>query len=234
MVCTGDGSGRTVSGAHGPVSRYTDRGCHCPVPVNGTCVWAGLAPPPTLMFSEAELVVAVVGLNVVLIVQLAPAASVAGKGRNPPAEQVLVCAKRFGFVPPIAMLVIVSGTVDVFVTVTTCGGLVVLIAWFAKLTDAGETVYVGRITVPVSGMVCETAGAATLTVSVWFLVVGVIEVGRNVTFTEHVAPTAIGVPITQLFVCANCPRLVPPRLIPVIVSGAVPTLARVMTCAAVV
>ena len=121
------------------VAIYTDRVLHCPVPVSGTCVWAGVAPPPTLTFSEAVLVVAVVGRNVVLMVQLAPTAKVDGKGLNGLAPHVFVCVNRFVPVPVMEILVSGSGTVPVFVTVTVCAALVVLMAWFGNATEAGET-----------------------------------------------------------------------------------------------
>ena len=106
---------------------YTDRVLHCPVPVSETADCAGVAPPPTLTFKEAVLVVAVVGRKEVLMVQLAPTAKVDGNGLNGFATQVLVCANRFAPVPVIAMLVSGSGTVPVLVTVIVCAGLVLLI-----------------------------------------------------------------------------------------------------------
>jgi hypothetical protein len=97
------------------------------VPVSGTTVWAGVAPPPTLIVTEAVLDVAVVGRKVALIVQLAPMASVAGNGRNAFVPHVFVCANRLRFGPPRLMFVSGSGTVPVLVTVTVCAALVVLI-----------------------------------------------------------------------------------------------------------
>jgi len=105
---------------------YTDRVFHCPVPVSAICVWAGVAPPPTLIVREAVLVVAVVGRNVVLIVQLAPTANVDGKGRNTLPPHVFVCANRLD--PVMDTFVMGKGTVPVFVTVAVCIALVVLIA----------------------------------------------------------------------------------------------------------
>ena len=108
------------------VACHTDRVFHCPVPVSETGVWAGVAPPPTLMVRDALLVVAVVGWNVVLIVQLAPTAKVDGNGRKTLAPQVFVCANRMD--PVMAMFVRGKGTVPVFVRVTICAGLVVFLA----------------------------------------------------------------------------------------------------------
>jgi len=109
-------------------SLSTNRDPYCPVPVSEVRVWAGVAPPPTLTFNDAVLVVLVVGLNVKLTVQLAPTASVDGNGLNGFAPQLFVCAKRFAPVPVIAMFVIGRGMVPVLVSVTVCEALVVLIA----------------------------------------------------------------------------------------------------------
>jgi hypothetical protein len=128
-------------------------------------------------------------------------------------------------------LVIVTGTVPVLLTVTVFAALVVFTAWFEKATEAGDTVYVGTMTLPVSGIDCDTAGAATVILSVWLMTSGFVEVGRNVTLMVQVAPTAMGVLIVQLFVCANCPRFVPARLIVVMVNGLVPEFDTVTTWA---
>jgi hypothetical protein len=60
------------------------------------------------------------GVKVTLIVQVAFAASVLE-----PVGQVFVCAKSPAFVPAIVILVIVSGALPLFVSVTVCGLLVV-------------------------------------------------------------------------------------------------------------
>jgi len=69
-----------------------------------------------------------VGRKVVLTVQLAPTASEDGNGRKGFAPQVFVCAKRFLFAPPTAMLVMGSGTLPVLAIVTVWAALVTLIA----------------------------------------------------------------------------------------------------------
>jgi hypothetical protein len=133
-----------------------------------------------------------VGENVTLIVQFAPAVRPA-----PPIGQLLVCPNRFGFAPPIVTLLMINGTVLVLVTVTVCGGLVVLTAWVPNAIEAGDTVTVGRIVVPVSATVPEVAGAATFTRSVAVLVA--LLLGVNVTFTVQLAPAGSpGAPIGQL------------------------------------
>lgn len=61
-----------------------------------------------------------VGRNLTLIVQLEPAARLV--------PHVLVCEKLEAFVPPIAILLIVSAAVPVFDNVTVLAALVVLMA----------------------------------------------------------------------------------------------------------
>jgi len=81
-----------------------------------------------------------VGLNVMLIVQLAPAARLA--------PQVVVRANSVGFVPPSAMPLIVSGAVPVLDRVTT---LAAVVTFNGELNASvpGETVATGTRTVPV-------------------------------------------------------------------------------------
>src|SRR6266567_5469067 len=125
------------------------------------------------------------------------------------------------------MFVSGSGTGPVLVMVTVCAALVVLIAWFEKAIAAGDTVNVGMVTVPVNGIDCDVAGAATLMLSVWLMINGVVAVGLNVTLMVQVAPTAIGVPMAQLLVCRNMPVFVPPKVMPVRVRAEVPVLVTV-------
>lgn len=88
------------------------------VPVPSRAVTSALEFDVT--FSDAARSAATVGLNVTLIVQLAPAASAA--------PQVLVLAKSAEFVPPTVILLIVNAAVTlVFLSVATCAMLVVLI-----------------------------------------------------------------------------------------------------------
>jgi hypothetical protein len=95
-------------------------------------------------------------------------------------------------------------------------------------------VYVGIVTVPVSGIVCDVAGAATLMFSVWLMVSGVVAVGLKVTLMVQDAFTAIGVPIVQLLFCRNWPVFVPANVMPVIVSVEVPVFVTVTACATLV
>jgi hypothetical protein len=98
------------------------------VPVSGTvCV---LPPPSSLMDTEAVLVPTAVGVNVTLIVQLPPAATVV--------PQVFVCAKSPAS-PPVMLtpLIVIVADGRVFVSVTVCPALVVPTAWSAKVRLAG-------------------------------------------------------------------------------------------------
>lgn len=71
----------------------------------------------------------------------------------------------------------------------------------ANASDAGETLYVGKINVPVSDTVWDVAGPATFTFSNPVFVSVPHEVGRNVTLTVQLAPAARGVLLSgQLFV----------------------------------
>jgi len=81
-----------------------------------------------------------VGLNVMLIVQLAPAARLA--------PQVVVRANSVELVPPSAMTLIVSGAVPVLDNVTVLGALVTFNGELNACV-AGETVATGTRTVPV-------------------------------------------------------------------------------------
>ena len=97
------------------------------------------------------------------------------------------------------MLLMTNGTALLLVTVTVCAALVVLIGWVPNAIDVGATVTVGRVVVPVSATVCESAGAATFTFSVADR--AVVLFGVNVTFTVQLAPTPRpGAPIGQLLV----------------------------------
>jgi len=134
------------------------------------------------------------GVNVTLIVQFAPAAIPA-----PPIGQALLKPNRVGFAPPIVTLLMIKGTVLVLVTLTVCGALVVFTAWVPNAIEAGDTVTVGRVVVPVNATVPEIAGAATLTRSVAVLVA--LLFGLKVTFTMQLAPAASpGAPVGQLLV----------------------------------
>jgi hypothetical protein len=87
-----------------------------PVPVKGTPLGCGLGTLSET-FTDALLAPREVGVNLTLIVQLAPALTVA--------PQVFDCEKSPAFAPISVMELIVIVPVPVFVTVTTCGPEVV-------------------------------------------------------------------------------------------------------------
>jgi hypothetical protein len=90
-----------------------------------------------------------VGVNVTLIVQLAVGASEAVEG-----GQLLPSAKSPGFAPAIAMLVIVSDVVPVFLSVTALAPLVVPTFCGLKLKLVALNDARGLITVALSVTVC--------------------------------------------------------------------------------
>ena len=69
------------------------------------------------------------GLKTTLMVQLAPAAR--------EAPQVLVCEKSLALAPVMVMLVMVRMDFELFVSVTGCDALEVLMFWLPKLREAG-------------------------------------------------------------------------------------------------
>ncbi len=93
------------------VSDVGDRfatGC-TPVPVSDTV--CGLVGSPSLMLRVAVRTPVVDGVNVTLIEQLRPA------DRLPPIGQLFACANELAFVPPMEMLLIVSGASPTLVSV---------------------------------------------------------------------------------------------------------------------
>ena len=82
----------------------------------------GLPLPLSVMLTLAARLPAAVGVNVTLMLHAPFAASVAGLTGH-----VFVCAKSPGFAPVMAMLVILSVPGPLFVTVTLCAPLVVLV-----------------------------------------------------------------------------------------------------------
>ena len=98
----------------------------------------GLIAQVEMIVSEPVRLPSAVGLNVTLIVQLAPAAT------EPP--QVLVSAKS----PLDDMVLIASGAVPVLLRVTACAALVVLISWLPKLRPDGDKLTTGATPTPAS------------------------------------------------------------------------------------
>jgi hypothetical protein len=84
----------------------------------------GLPTALSLIVTIPLRVPVAVGVKVTLKAQLTPGASAAGS-----VPQVFVWAKSAPFVPATAIAVIVKGPSPLFVSVTCCGGLVVLMGW---------------------------------------------------------------------------------------------------------
>ena len=99
-----------------------------PVPLKLT-VW-GLLIALSVMASDAPRDPVAAGVNVTLIVQLAPAATLL--------PQVFVWAKSPGFGPPMAMLEMFREALPMFESVTVCGELVVPVFCWLKVRLAGD------------------------------------------------------------------------------------------------
>lgn len=122
-----------------------------PPPVNETV--CGLFGAESEIDRSPVLVPPTVGVNVTLIVQEAPAASVP--------EQLLVCAKP----PVVEMAIPVTLAVPELVSVTACEALVVFSGWFEKVNVVGASVMAGWGTpVPVNKMICGLLGALSVKV----------------------------------------------------------------------
>ena len=95
----------------------------------------------SVIVTEAVRVPVADGVNVTLMVQLAPAAKL-----DP---QVVVRAKLVLLVPVMVMLEIVRAPAPVLVKVTVRAALVVFTVWFPKASDVGDKVTPGTAPVPV-------------------------------------------------------------------------------------
>ena len=106
-----------------------------PVPVTETL--CGLPEVLSAIVMLATRLPVAVGVKVTLIVHFAPTARF-----ELFTGQVLLSAKSPLLAPPKAILEIVTGAVPVFVSVTLCAALVVVISWFPieRLADESVTV----------------------------------------------------------------------------------------------
>ena len=140
------------------------------------CVW-----PPPLSLTDIDPVAApaAAGVNVAEMVQVAPAASVAGE-----IGQVLVWAKP---VPLEVMLVIVRVVLPVLASVTVFAGLVAPTSTSPKFSRVG--VRLTTVPVPVRETVCGLFGALSVTVIAPVRSPGFV--GSNVTLIVHDAFTVI-------------------------------------------
>jgi hypothetical protein len=181
-----------------------------PVPVNVTL--CGLPVALSVMRSDALREPVAVGLNVTLIVQVAPAATLP--------SQLFVCAKSDVFVPANAMLLIVSAEFPVLVSVTALAALVVFTIWFPNASDVGDRLTVGAA-VPVPDKLTVWGLPAALSTIVTVPVRVPATVGENVTLIVQLPPGATLAP--QVLLCAKSPD----AAWLVIDSGPVPVLVSV-------
>jgi hypothetical protein len=122
---------------------------------------------------------AAVGLNVTLILQLAPA--------NRLAPHVVVRAKSVLFTPATTMLVMVKGPLPLLVSVTLLKLLVVPMSRVVKVSEVGDTV-TAEMPVPLRLTVCGLPAA--LSVIVTSPVLGPSAVGVNRTLMVQLEPAA--------------------------------------------
>lgn len=166
------------------------------------------------MVTEAVRVPVAVGLKMTLIVQLAPAATLA--------PQVLVCEKSPLFVPvmmiPEPLKVRVA--FPVLDNVTFCAALVVPTGWLVKVTLDEDSPTTGAIPVPDNETLCGLPLA--LSVMLTLAVRLPVAVGLKMTLMEQFAPAATLAP--QVLVCEKSPLFVPVMAMLEMVSVAVPVL----------
>jgi hypothetical protein len=191
-----------------------------PVPVRLTLCGLPLALSVTV--SDAVRVPDADGVNVTLIVQLAPAATLL--------PQLLVWAKSPEFVPLMPMFEMSNVAFPVLERVTFWGVLVVPVYCWPNERLDGESVTAGATPVPIrltlwglplalSAMASEALRAP-------------VADGVNVTLIVQFAPAPTV--LTQLFVWAKSPGLVPPSVTLDMLRGALPEFERVTACAALV
>lgn len=184
----------------------------------------GLFAALSVTLTAALRVAATAGVNVTLIVQLAPAARV-----FEPVGQVFVCAKLAEFAPVIVMPLMLSAALPLLVRVMLFAGLVLPTLTLPKLRLVGLSVTAGAVgfcPVPLKAMACGLLAAlsAMLTLAVREPVAD----GVNVTLMVQVPPGAsVAGPIGQVLVWAKSPGFVPPGAMLLMVSAAVPLLVRV-------
>lgn len=185
-----------------------------PVQLSADATWA--IGEGKFAASVAERAPLAVGVQVTLMVQFAPMASVEG--------HALVCANELAFVPNREMLLKLSAAVPVFESVSVCAVLVV------------PTVVDGNISVDGASVGCGTPVTVPATVAVWLPAVALsatVRVAAKVpteVFTSpsvilQVAPAASVVP--QLLLCVKAVGFAPPSVMDVIVNVVAPVFVSV-------
>jgi hypothetical protein len=159
-----------------------------PVPLRLMDCWL---PAALLLLSvtiiEAARLPGAVGVNVTLMVQLAPAAT--------EVPQVLVCPKSAALAPENVMLVMERAAFPVLFRVPSWALLVVLRFWLGKLRPGGVKPATGAVPVPVRLTLCVLL-ATLLSLSVMVTVAARLPVaaGVNVTLIVQVPAAATEVP----------------------------------------
>ena len=155
-----------------------------------------------------------VGVNVTLMVQVAPAATLV--------PQLFVCPKSPPLVPVKPILLMVNATPLLFASVTPCAVLVVLTLWSPNVSEVGARLG-GAVPVAEMLAVCGLLLASSVTVRVALR--APVAVGVKVTLMVQVAPAATLVP--QLLLCPKSPLLVPVKVMPVMLNAVLWELVRV-------
>lgn len=170
----------------------------CPVPCS-VITW-GLVVALSVIVMVAVRAPPAVGVNVALMVQCA--AGAIGE------VHVLVDAKSPPFVPPVTMLVIVSGWPPLFVSVTLCEALVEPTAAAAYVKVVPERSAVGSSKpVPDSVMDCGLFGASSVIATEALRVPAAL--GVNVTLMVHMSCTASVAPHVPVGAKEKSPEFVP-------------------------
>lgn len=199
-----------------------DRSTMAPVPEPGpvSVIICGLPLALSVMLTTAERLPAEAGVNVTLIVQLAPAAT-----EEP---QVVVSPKSPGLAPNKPILTMFSTVLPVLVRVTDCAALVVPRFWLPKAKLLALRLTEAPVPVPVRVTVCGLPAALSAMVNVAVRLPAAA--GVNVTLIVQVPPPASELP--QVLVWEKSPPLVPVTVMLVKLKVALPLLVTVTVWAA--
>jgi hypothetical protein len=184
-----------------------------PVPLKGTfCVLPEALSENVRLALSAPIML---GANVTLAVQLAPAATVE--------PQVFVWLKSGAFVPVMVMPVIESETVPEFVRATTWAAVLVPTAIVPKATLAGARVATGIPPEPLRGTFCVLPEA--LSENMRLALSAPLMLGVNLALVVQLAPAARVEP--QVFVWLKSGAFVPVMVMLLIESETVPEFVSV-------
>ena len=200
-----------------------------PVPESAT-VWVGLRGSLLAIASDADRPPRAPGLNVTLIVQEPPVATVV--------QVFAETAKSAAFAPVIDGAATVSGRSPVFETVTVCAALVVFTSWLAYVSDAGEMLATGAMPVPESATVRVGFTGSLLAIASDAVLLPRAP-GLNVTLIAQVvlvagATGAASVGPQVFAEIAKSAAFAPVTVMPLMASAALPLLDKVTVCAPLV